>query len=413
MTSVHARGMAGVSDVGGVLSPNPDWAGLPLFERTGWRTLPFGDFAQSVNERVEPAEAAEEIYVGLDDLDSGDLHIRRWGKGSDVTGTKLRFRKGDIIFGRRRAYQRKLAVAEFDGICSAHAMVVRAKAGLVLPEFLPFLMMSDRFMKRAVEISVGSLSPTINWTTLKREVFALPPLDLQRRLAELLWAVDEAEQAHVSLACAVKALHSAVVESEVSSFLSGHRETAGALWSQSPDSGCSAPPSRTNTGHYVLSLAALSERGYVPGKLKPVEPTEAMLNARLSTGDLLVSRSNTQELVGFVGVFDEDRDDVSFPDTMMRMHFDEKRILKRFAETVLLSSHGRLHMMQSAAGTSGSMKKINRRTLGQCILPVPPLGEQRRFLCEAAGIRSVQLRSQSTASLTSALKAALLMAVFS
>ena len=101
------------------------------------------------------------------------------------------FAKGDIIFGRRRAYQRKLAVAEIDGICSAHAMVVRAKPDVVLPEFLPFLMMSDRFMNRAVEISVGSLSPTINWTTLKLEEFDLPPLDQQRRIAEILWAVDE------------------------------------------------------------------------------------------------------------------------------------------------------------------------------------------------------------------------------
>ncbi len=176
------------------LKPNPNWARLPLFERKGWKRMAFGQFAESVNERVEPADAAEEIYVGLDDLDSGSLHIRRWGKGSDVIGTKLRFRKGDIIFGRRRAYQRKLAVAEVDGICSAHAMVVRAKPAVVLPEFLPFLMMSDRFMKRAVEISVGSLSPTINWTTLKLEEFDLPPLDQQRRLAEILWAVDEKQQ---------------------------------------------------------------------------------------------------------------------------------------------------------------------------------------------------------------------------
>jgi len=175
---------------------NPDWAKLPLFDRAGWKTLPFGAFAESIGVRVEPADAAEEIYVGLDDLDSGNLHIRRWGKGSDVTGTKLRFRKGDIIFGRRRAYQRKLAVAEFDGICSAHAMVVRAKTDKVLPEFLPFLMMSDRFMKRAVEISVGSLSPTINWTTLKLETFDLPPLDQQRRIAEILWAVDAAFRSH-------------------------------------------------------------------------------------------------------------------------------------------------------------------------------------------------------------------------
>lgn len=176
------------------LTPNPNWTKLPLFDRKGWKRIPFGEFAESVNERVEPADAADEIYVGLDDLDSGDLHIRRWGKGSDVIGTKLRFRKGDLIFGRRRAYQRKLAVAEFDGICSAHAMVVRARPDVVSPEFLPFLMMSDRFMSRAVEISVGSLSPTINWTTLKYEEFDLPPLDQQHRVAEILWAVDEAAE---------------------------------------------------------------------------------------------------------------------------------------------------------------------------------------------------------------------------
>jgi restriction endonuclease S subunit len=174
---------------------NPNCAKLLLFQRKSWTRMPFGAFAESVNERVEPTNAAEEAYVGLDDLDSENLHIRRWGKGSDVIGTKLRFRKGDLIFGRRRAYQRKLAVAEMDGICSAHAMVVRARADVMVPEFLPFLMMSDRFMNRAVEISVGSLSPTINWSTLKHEPFELPPLDQQRRIAEILWAVDEARNA--------------------------------------------------------------------------------------------------------------------------------------------------------------------------------------------------------------------------
>jgi len=52
-------------------------------------------------------------------------------------------------------------------------------------------MMSDRFMNRAIEISVGSLSPTINWSTLKLQEFDLPPLDQQRSIAEMLWVVDE------------------------------------------------------------------------------------------------------------------------------------------------------------------------------------------------------------------------------
>lgn len=135
----------------------------------------FGEMADNINVRVDPAEAGGDIYVGLEHLDPESLHLRRWGQPSDVTGDKLRFQKGDIIFARRRAYQRKLAVAEFDGICSAHAMVVRAKPKVVLPEFLPFFMQSDMFMEKAIEISVGSLSPTINWKTMAVQEFSLPP----------------------------------------------------------------------------------------------------------------------------------------------------------------------------------------------------------------------------------------------
>src|SRR4029434_11185830 len=124
--------------------------------------------------------------------DTGSLHVRRWGSEADLKGQKLRMRKGDILFARRNAYLRRVAIAPHDGLFSAHGMILRAKPDAVLPEFLPFLMMSDRFMNRAVEISVGSLSPTINWSTLKLEEFAIPPLDQQCRIAEILWAADEA-----------------------------------------------------------------------------------------------------------------------------------------------------------------------------------------------------------------------------
>lgn len=153
--------------------------------------MKFGDFAENIAERVDPAEAQTDIYVGLEHLDPESLHLRQWGHPSDVTGQKLVFKKGDVIFGRRRAYQRKLAVVEFDGICSAHAMVVRAKPKMILPEFLPFFLQSDMFMERAIEISVGSLSPTINWKTLRIQEFPLPPIEEQKRMAEILWAADE------------------------------------------------------------------------------------------------------------------------------------------------------------------------------------------------------------------------------
>ena len=155
--------------------------------RNSWRKYRFDEMAVIINDRIDdPSEADVEYYVGLEHLDSESLTIRRWGSPSDVEATKLRFRAGDIIFGRRRVYQRKLAVAHFDGICSAHAMVLRAKPEVALLEFLPFFMQSDLFMERAKEISVGSLSPTINWKTLAEEEFALPPLEEQRRIADAL-----------------------------------------------------------------------------------------------------------------------------------------------------------------------------------------------------------------------------------
>lgn len=177
--------------------------------KPGWKMVEFGDIAQNVAVRVDPAEVKTDVYVGLEHLDPSTIHLRKWGHPSDVTGQKLVFKKGDVIFGRRRAYQRKLAVAEFDGICSAHAMVVRAKSKMILPEFLPFFLQSDMFMERAIEISVGSLSPTINWKTLRVQEFPLPPLDEQKHIAEILWAADEAvEKLNETLLEAQKAEYS-------------------------------------------------------------------------------------------------------------------------------------------------------------------------------------------------------------
>lgn len=191
---------------------------------TRTRTYRFDEMAVLVRDKIDnPAEANVDRYVGLEHLDPESLKIRRWGKTSDVEATKLVFKAGDIIFGKRRVYQRKLAVADFDGICSAHAMVLRPKPDVVLPEFLPFFMQSDLFMERAIEISVGSLSPTINWKTLAMEEFALPPLDEQRRIAEVLQAAEHNESTLTSLIGAMDAVTNSIYKEH---FLISRREKA-------------------------------------------------------------------------------------------------------------------------------------------------------------------------------------------
>lgn len=156
----------------------------------GWHVVKFGDIATQISKRVEPTETSLEIYVGLEHLDTDSLIIKRHGSPNDVSGQKLLVKKGQIIFGKRRAYQRKVAVADWDCICSAHAMVLDAKCENLVPDFLPLFMQSDVFMERAIAISEGSLSPTIKWSALSRQEFAIPNIELQKSLVIIARATN-------------------------------------------------------------------------------------------------------------------------------------------------------------------------------------------------------------------------------
>lgn len=152
----------------------------------GWQLVKFGDIAQHISRRIEPSETELNIYVGLEHLDPDSLKIKRHGTPSDVSGQKLLVKKGQIIFGKRRAYQRKIAVADWDCICSAHAMVLEEKPDKIVTGFLAVFMQSDQFMSRAVAISEGSLSPTIKWKILEEQLFPLPPKSKQQSLISAL-----------------------------------------------------------------------------------------------------------------------------------------------------------------------------------------------------------------------------------
>lgn len=160
-------------------------------DKSNWKSFKFQEITHRISETVDPNKTELEIYVGLEHIDGENIHIKRFGTPADVSGGKLKCYPGDVIFGKRRAYQRKAVIVDFEGICSAHAFVFRANPEVIDPKLFPFFLHSDQFMDRAVDISVGGLSPTINWGDLKDQEFLLPPKEEQAKLAELLWAMDE------------------------------------------------------------------------------------------------------------------------------------------------------------------------------------------------------------------------------
>lgn len=166
----------------------------------------FEQIAINSTEKKKPVEEDRFTYLGLEHLDSGSLKVTRFGSDVAPIGEKLVMRKGDVLFGKRRAYQKKVAIAPFDGIFSAHGMVLRPNVDVIDPDFFPLFISSDYFLDAAIKISVGSLSPTINWRDLKVLEFELPDLETQRKLAAVLWSINDTMESYKKLISATDEL---------------------------------------------------------------------------------------------------------------------------------------------------------------------------------------------------------------
>jgi len=164
--------------------------------KSGWRTVKFGDVVGLCKEKVDRDNNPFERYVEGGHMGSEDVHIRRWGEfGEDYVGPAFHriFRKGQILYGSRRTYLKKVAVAEFDGITANTTFVLETKdQSVFMQELLPFLMLTDKFTEHSIKESKGSTNPYINWPDIAKFEFPLPPIEEQKHIAEILWAADEA-----------------------------------------------------------------------------------------------------------------------------------------------------------------------------------------------------------------------------
>lgn len=154
-----------------------------------------GDVAREVKQRAP--EGAAFPSVGLEHLDPDEIELSRWDEGGENTFTKS-FSRGQVLFGRRRAYLRKAAVAPFDGVCSGDITVIEARETLS-PRLLPFIVQNEALFKHAVTNSAGSLSHRVKWQRLAQFEFNLPERDQQEKLADLLWTAQDTRKHHKQL----------------------------------------------------------------------------------------------------------------------------------------------------------------------------------------------------------------------
>jgi|GEM_PF-950409 len=215
--------------------------------KPGWHWVKFGDVVRLNTERcADPVTAGIERYVGLDHIEPEDLRIRRWGQVADGTTFTNRFRPGQVLFGKRRAYQRKVAVADFDGVCSGDIYIFESQdSAVLLPELLPFICQTEGFFEHAVGTSAGSLSPRTNWTQLAQYEFALPPVEEQRRIIELLIATENVCASTQDALEAAQSIPEIVSATRYAGVLTGNMDSnvsIGDLFIQVNDKGFSGLP---------------------------------------------------------------------------------------------------------------------------------------------------------------------------
>ena len=147
-----------------------------------------------------------------------------------------------------------------------------------------------------------------------------------------------------------------------------------------PQNGYSPICPNEPTGKWVLGLSALSERRLDLSGVKPA-PLDDQLVDRflLQPGDFLISRSNTIDKVGRIGVFRGGLDKCSYPDLMIRFRPDPSKIYTDYLEAYLRSDVAVKYIKSHATGTSGSMKKINQTVVESIPVLLLSLKDQQKI----------------------------------
>jgi type I restriction enzyme S subunit len=150
----------------------------------------FGECATEVRDKVQPEGSNGAKYVGLEHIEQDTLHLNGFGSANDVSSTKSKFSKGDILFGKLRPYFRKVVRAPFDGVCSTDIWVVRSTNGID-QGFLYYWMASQEFVDFSMQGSEGTRMPRAKWDHVGRHQIPCFSEDEQKAIAHILGSLDD------------------------------------------------------------------------------------------------------------------------------------------------------------------------------------------------------------------------------
>jgi type I restriction enzyme S subunit len=355
----------------------------------GWRWVRFGDVVRQVKQTTKEPEAdGPTRIVGLEHLDSESLPLRRWNELSDLpdgTSFTRTFRAGQVLFGKRRAYQRKVAVPDFDGVCSGDILVFEPATDELLPEFLPYIVQSDGFFDHALGTSAGSLSPRTKWQELAKYEFELPPARIQRETHRLIAAAQwESDCLQRALAAAGSFRDALVLEH---SSAADHVPLGSVL--SACDYGLSVAP--LDTGDVpILRMNNLDGEELALADLKWLRQDDVSDPDLLHPGDILFNRTNSLDHVGKLALVDHLDGPTTFASYLLRLRVNSNVALPEFITAYLQSAGGQKRI--GAFVTQGvSQANVNATNLKKVRVPLLDLDLQRAVVRRWQAVRELQL----------------------
>lgn len=335
-------------------------------------TYRFDEIAINSTKKKKPTEEDKAHYIGLEHIDPGCFNIVRWGSDVAPTGDKLLMQKGDVLFGKRRAYQRKVGIAPFDGIFSAHGMVLRPNTEIIDANYFPFFISSDRFMETAVRISVGGLSPTINWKDLAKQEFDLPTLEEQKVLADKLWAAYRLKEAYKKLLAATDEM---VKSQFIEMFGDSSTKELRDVCIQSGEYGSNTPADTYDGNTRYVRITDINDYGKLNKEL--VSPRVIEEKYLLTKNDLLFAR--TGNTVGKTYLHEHGR--MIYAGYLIRYRLNKEIMLPKFA---FAFTHTSIYYdWVERTKKVGAQPNISAAQYDKMPIPVPSMGQQRAFVAVA------------------------------
>lgn len=405
-----ARGAGnGTSKAPAALRAHPDWTKASLLSRKAWKSVRFGDVVENLNETCDAEQTGLERFIGLEHLEPGSLHVGTWGNVADGVTFNRRCRPGQVLFGKRRAYQRKVAVAEFDAVVSGDIYVLAPKGDRLLPELLPFLCLSEPFFQHAVGTSAGSLSPRTNWSSLASFEFDLPTREQQQRIADILWTIDHCSEVYLKAARGCAEWARAFSEHHCLDHRFPRVRLETILRGIVAGKSIVGVNESARDGEFgVLKVSAVGPRGFDATENKRLlDQREFVKSMAVQAGAFLITRCNTKELVGRVCIVPESYPSLMLCDKTLRLDFDEERVDPLYIEAVLKSREARAQIEAFASGTGGAMKNISQENIRSLRIPLPALDTQRELVQELHDGLAIHLKMGAVAESATSLQFAI------